>query len=161
MKWTICGLETSGEMATIRQIHRIQEAGWSERQLRSSLSGAAASVRIAVELTQEVRAKARPVLGFVLARRVADVLEIDLIGVVGSRRRLGIGRSLLAALIADESRSGLGETRLELASSNDAARALYRGFGFVVVGLRKRYYPDGDDALLLSRQNGSAQGQPG
>ena len=33
-----------------------------------------------------------------------------------------------------------------------AAAALYAGLGFVVVGRRERYYPDGEDALLLTRR---------
>jgi ribosomal-protein-alanine N-acetyltransferase len=41
--------------------------------------------------------------------------------------------------------------QLELAATNAPALALYQGLGFVVVGRRSRYYPDGEDALLLSR----------
>jgi ribosomal-protein-alanine N-acetyltransferase len=90
-------------------------------------------------------------LGFVLARRIADLLEIDLVGVRAEHRRRGIARSLLDELIEDETQAGLAEARLELAASNDPALALYESLGFMVVGRRTRYYPDGDDALLLSR----------
>jgi ribosomal-protein-alanine N-acetyltransferase len=86
----------------------------------------------------------------VLARRVGDLLEIDLVGVRRSMRRRGIAGGLLRALLAEEGQTDLAETRLEFAASNAAARALYEGLGFVVVGRRTRYYPDGDDALMLS-----------
>jgi ribosomal protein S18 acetylase RimI-like enzyme len=38
---------------------------------------------------------------------------------------------------------------LEVAAENVAARALYAALGFTQTGLRKRYYPDGGDALTL------------
>ncbi len=95
-----------------------------------------------------------------MARRIADLLEIDLVGVRAEHRRAGIARSLLAGLIEEETEMSLAEARLELAASNDAARALYLGLGFMVVGRRKRYYPDGDDALLLSRMIFSGRSVP-
>ena len=94
------------------------------------------------------------VAGFVLARRVAELLEIDLVGVDPAHRRAGLARRLLTHLIESEQRAGAREVRLELAASNAPARALYEGLDFVVVGRRARYYPDGDDALLLTRRLG-------
>jgi ribosomal-protein-alanine N-acetyltransferase len=90
-------------------------------------------------------------LEFVLARRIVDLPEIDLVGVRTEHRPCGIARSLLDELIEDETRARLAEARLELAASNDPALGLYTRLGFMVVGRRTRYYPDGDDALLLSR----------
>lgn len=89
--------------------------------------------------------------GFVLARRGAELLEIDLVGVDPAHRRSGIASRLLAELIDAEHQDGAEEVQLELAAANAPARALYEGLGFVVVGRRARYYPDGDDALLLTR----------
>ena len=89
--------------------------------------------------------------GFVWARRIVDLLEVDLVGVRVEHRRCAVARSLLGRLIEDETMAGLVEARLELAASNDPARGLYVGLGFMVVGRRTRYYPDGDDALLFSR----------
>jgi len=118
--------------------------GWSADSISAAVGIPEARVRIA-EGSDGTH------LGFVLARRILDLLEIDLVGVRTDHRRRGIARSLLDELIEDETRAGLAEVRLELAASNDPARALYMGLGFMVVGRRTRYYPDGDDALLLSR----------
>ena len=86
-----------------------------------------------------------------LTARIVDLLEIDLVGVQTEHGRRGIAQMLLDELIEDETRAGLAEARLELAASSDPALGLYTGPGFMVVGRRTRYYPDGDDALLLSR----------
>jgi [ribosomal protein S18]-alanine N-acetyltransferase len=40
---------------------------------------------------------------------------------------------------------------LDVAEGNGPAAALYRGLGFAEVGRRRRYYPDGADALVLRR----------
>jgi ribosomal-protein-alanine N-acetyltransferase len=40
--------------------------------------------------------------------------------------------------------------QLEVRASNQPARALYARAGFVVDGRRPRYYPDGEDAVLMS-----------
>jgi [ribosomal protein S18]-alanine N-acetyltransferase len=39
---------------------------------------------------------------------------------------------------------------LEVAAGNAPARALYAAAGFAEVGKRRRYYPDGSDALVLA-----------
>ncbi len=69
-------------------------------------------------------------------------------------RRRGIARSLLAELIGEATSRGARSLFLEVSVLNDPASALYRGAGFAAVGRRPRYYPDGSDALLLSRPCG-------
>ena len=129
------------------------EGGWGADSISSALAGSGARVRLA-------EGGDGLLLGFVLARRVVDLLEIDQVGVRPEQRRCGVARSLLESLIEDEVGMGLAEARLELAASNDPARGLYEGLGFMVVGRRKRYYPDGDDALLLSRMISSGRSAP-
>lgn len=90
-------------------------------------------------------------IGFVLARRILELVEIDLVGVAPTHRRRGLARELLGDLLRTEREAGAREARLELAEGSAAARALYEGLGFVVVGRRARYYPGGEDALLLTR----------
>jgi ribosomal-protein-alanine N-acetyltransferase len=46
--------------------------------------------------------------------------------------------------------SARAELILELRASNVPARALYEQAGFVVAGRRPRYYPGGEDALLMT-----------
>jgi ribosomal protein S18 acetylase RimI-like enzyme len=170
VKWAIRSVKPSCFEIVSDGIQEIQEAGWSRAQILSNLADPGARSWI-TQVSDGISAAAEgselgtrgtggvggeggvgaAILGFVIARRVVEVLEIDLLGVRPALRRRGLARGLLGALIEDESRSGMTETRLELASANEAARNLYEGLGFVVVGRRTRYYPDGGDALMLSR----------
>ena len=94
----------------------------------------------------------RPV-GYAVVLLVLDEAHLLNLSVVRSRQGAGLGRHFLSQL-ADESR-GLGARQffLEVRPSNEAAQALYRGFGFQAIGRRKRYYPapngGREDAIVM------------
>lgn len=96
----------------------------------------------------------RPGQGFVLARVAAAEAEILTLAVHPAARRRGHGTALLAAALAGAAARGAGAMFLEVAEANAAARALYAAAGFAEVGRRRRYYPDGGDALVLRRDLG-------
>ncbi|MGP8026009.1 MAG: GNAT family N-acetyltransferase [Acidocella sp.] len=85
--------------------------------------------------------------GFLLLRIVLDEAEILTIGVTAPRQ--GIGQALMREGLSLAAANGVREMHLEVAATNAPARALYGKLGFVQVGLRKAYYPDGGDALTL------------
>jgi ribosomal-protein-alanine N-acetyltransferase len=124
--------------------------GWGRSVLEQTLSDRATRVRIASDASRH--GALGPALGFLVGRRVADFVEIDLLGVAAEARRKGCARALIDELVVSERAEGAREFRLELRDSNDSARSLYEAQGFVVVGRRSRYYPDGEDALLLTRR---------
>ncbi len=88
--------------------------------------------------------------GLVLARVAADEAELLTIGVLPQARRRGVGLALLRAAGGEAARLGATRLFLEVATRNAPARALYAQAGLVEVGRRRRYYPDGDDALVLA-----------
>jgi [ribosomal protein S18]-alanine N-acetyltransferase len=98
--------------------------------------------------------------GFILARDLGGEAEILTLGVLPRMRRLGVGRALLDAVMADAERRRLGSLVLEVAANNAAARLLYGATGFVRVGMRPRYYRRNHgaiDALILRRPIGAAR----
>jgi ribosomal-protein-alanine N-acetyltransferase len=65
-------------------------------------------------------------------------------------RRRGQGSALLLDLLQQARERSATLVTLEVRRSNDAARALYRKFGFVEQGIRQRYYSDnGEDAVVM------------
>ena len=87
--------------------------------------------------------------GMVLARVMADESEILTLAVMPERRRDGLGGALLRAAMEEAARRGARVMFLEVGVSNAPAQALYAQAGFVEVGRRPNYYPDGSDALVL------------
>ncbi len=92
--------------------------------------------------------------GMVLARVAADEAEILTVAVLPEARRQGLGRSLLEAAAEQAVARGAVALFLEVSTANGPAQALYATCGFVPVGRRRRYYPDGADALVLRRALG-------
>ena len=90
-------------------------------------------------------------IGYLSARRIADEVHILSIAVDPARRRRGVARALLDALLCEEQARGARSALLEVRTSNLSARAFYESVGFVAVGRRPRYYANGEDALLMTR----------
>ncbi len=55
----------------------------------------------------------------------------------------------MRALMTEAAARGAGELFLEVSEQNAPARALYARLGASEAGRRRRYYPDGSDALVL------------
>jgi ribosomal-protein-alanine N-acetyltransferase len=66
-------------------------------------------------------------------------------------RRKGLGRCLMLTALEIARISGAPTCELETKSGDEAAEGLYASLGFVEVGIRPAYYPDGSDASLLTR----------
>lgn len=73
------------------------------------------------------------------------------LAVAPGHRRNGLARALLEELLREAAKLNCREALLEVRRSNDAARALYEQFGFTAAGVRARYYPNGEDAILYSK----------
>jgi ribosomal-protein-alanine N-acetyltransferase len=89
--------------------------------------------------------------GLILARVAADEAEILTLAVHPDARRRGIARMLLEAAVAGAAAMGAAAMFLEVSEINHAARSLYETSGFHPAGRRRRYYPDGSDALVMRR----------
>ncbi len=91
------------------------------------------------------------ILGYVGLRVLAGEAHLTTIAVKESERRRGVGESLLIWAIEFAQQAGASLLTLEVRASNLPAQSLYRKYGFVEVGIRRRYYIEtGEDALLMS-----------
>ncbi|HEY7035812.1 MAG TPA: ribosomal protein S18-alanine N-acetyltransferase [Thermomicrobiales bacterium] len=90
------------------------------------------------------------VAGFAGMWTVFDEAHITTIGVDPLYRGRGFGELLLLALVDEAVRRGATWLTLEVRVSNHVAQDLYRKYGFVVQGTRRRYYSDnGEDAYVM------------
>lgn len=65
--------------------------------------------------------------------------------------RRGIAKKLLSAVEDRARRAGVKKLWLEVKSKNEVALAFYKNFGFLHIATRKKYYRNGDDALILEK----------
>lgn len=78
--------------------------------------------------------------GFALARIVGDDAELLTLCVLSACRRRGLGALLLDGVMSRAGQIGARHLFLEVAETNDAARALYATRGFVAGRRRPDYY---------------------
>jgi len=95
------------------------------------------------------REKDAGVVAFAVAWHVADELHVLNIATRADRRRLGIGRALMNAVLGYARQRGVRHLLLEVRRSNRAAMTLYRAVGFFAMGVRPRYYADDEDAVEM------------
>lgn len=89
------------------------------------------------------------VYGYAGAVCAFDVADVALVAVSPDRRRRGLGFAVTAALCDELEKRGIREIFLEVRASNLSAIGLYEKCGFKAVGLRKKYYEDAEDAIVM------------
>lgn len=126
--------------------------GWDEHAFASALAQPGAFGFI---VTQGDGAEP---LGFALLRAVVFAggggeAEVLTLATRPGARRQGVARRALTAALAKAHAAGVDRVYLEVAADNVAARALYAGLGFRVVGRRQGYYVRANaasvDALVM------------
>ncbi len=65
-------------------------------------------------------------------------------------RGCGLGHRLLIGLMDEAVEQGAERATLEVRPTNTVARQLYEQMGYQLVGRRRQYYQDGEDALLMT-----------
>lgn len=134
--------EDAGEVAAL-SVRCFETAAWSAEELRAELARPFAEVWVA---RAEVRG---PILGYAVAWFV-DAGELLTVGTAPEARRRGLGRALVERVKASAVERGAGSLVLEVRRSNEAAIALYAAAGFRTLDVRRRYYADGEDALVMT-----------
>ncbi|MFB3853598.1 MAG: ribosomal protein S18-alanine N-acetyltransferase [Vicinamibacterales bacterium] len=146
-EWSVGEARTERDLEDVLEIERTSfENPWTWEMLRGELMNAPVS-RIYL-----LRNGAGRTLGFCSVWVVEDELHINNLAVDPEWRRMGAGRAIMNAVLERAARLGCRTATLEVRRSNAAARALYEGLGFGLIGIRKGYYtkPD-EDALVLGK----------
>ena len=86
------------------------------------------------------------IVGFIGYRTIFDEIEIMNIVTRIDKRNQGIGSNLLSYVIR---KNIYTKIHLEVNEKNIPAKKLYLKFGFEQVGVRKKYYNNTDDAILM------------
>ena len=88
-------------------------------------------------------------MGFIVAKNNVDFWEILQIVIDQPYQRHGLASQLLKFVVGEAQQKQIQKIELEVRASNLAAITLYEKTGFVCVGFRKKYYSNGEDAVLM------------
>lgn len=67
-----------------------------------------------------------------------------------NKRNLGIGSQLLEEILQLAQKLNVKTITLEVNEKNEPAIKLYQKYGFEKIGLRKKYYNNQDDAIIMT-----------
>jgi [ribosomal protein S18]-alanine N-acetyltransferase len=90
------------------------------------------------------------VLGFANYWLVAGEASLLAIAVHPDHRGRGLASQLVAFMLDEARATACALAILEVRRGNAPAIALYERHGFVTTYVRKQYYPDGEDALVMT-----------
>ena len=90
------------------------------------------------------------IVGYIIFSHITNEMELLTVAVDEAFRRKGIAKALVMEMLLAAKNGGVQSIFLEVRPSNAAARALYKGLGFLETGIRRGYYQDnGEDAIVM------------
>jgi len=92
------------------------------------------------------------VIGICVFHVVLDEAQINFFVVNQKYRKKGFGSYLMIYLIKQCEKLNIHKLVLEVSRTNVVAEKFYNRFDFSTVGIRRKYYKDGSDALLKEKK---------
>ena len=93
------------------------------------------------------------IIGFAGIWKAVDIVHITNIVTAKSYRNEGLGSIMLNKLIEiAKLETDIDSITLEVNSNNIPAQKLYEKYGFKTVGLRKKYYNNKDNAIIMTKE---------
>ncbi|MBQ3234655.1 MAG: ribosomal protein S18-alanine N-acetyltransferase [Clostridia bacterium] len=93
--------------------------------------------------------KDKEIKGYVFATVVLDEANIDRVAVREKYRSHKVATNLLKEAEKQFKNKGVNSVYLEVRRSNEHARHLYEHLGYMVVGVREKYYEGVEDAFVM------------
>ncbi|MDT8317301.1 MAG: ribosomal protein S18-alanine N-acetyltransferase [bacterium] len=91
----------------------------------------------------------RSVAAYIVYWIAADEMQILDLAVDERLRRHGMGRVLIRSALKRAAVDGARHAFLEVRRGNKAGISLYKALGFAEIGERRKYYKDGEDAIVM------------
>ncbi|QVQ55040.1 ribosomal protein S18-alanine N-acetyltransferase [Spiractinospora alimapuensis] len=126
---------------------------WSTSMFRDELRADGRYYQVAEIVDPEPDQPA--VIGYAGLRYVPPEGDVQTIAVHERWWGSGVGTALLTALLTEAERLAVTDVFLDVRSDNPRAQRLYQWFGFTEIGVRRGYYRDGVDSVVMRRQQAS------
>ena len=101
-------------------------------------------------MSPSLHVAASPILAYGGLWLLLDEAHIATVASHPDWRGCGLGQWLMLALLDAAMARGAATSTLEVRAGNLPAKRLYEKLGYEVAGVRKRYYRDGEDGLIMT-----------
>jgi ribosomal-protein-alanine N-acetyltransferase len=104
--------------------------------------------RLATYLVLQIK---RKVIGYIGYWYLFEEAHITTFAIHPDYRRQGLGKKFLQYALNSILNQGCQEVFLEVRVSNFPAQNLYHSLDFTAIGIRTKYYSDGEDAIIMKK----------
>ena len=118
--------------------------GWNKSMLESAFS-TGRFVAIGIEEDEKL-------IGLISCSYNDYDADIEGITVDNEYRRNGFAKALLGLLEVKLQEKNIEKIFLEVRQGNTPAKNLYSGCGYKEISIRKKYYSDGEDAVIMAKE---------
>ena len=118
--------------------------GWNKNMVLSAINGGRFFGGIAEENNIPV--------GFITYSLGYDDADIESIFILPDKRKQGYAKELISFSMERIKKADKKSIFLEVKESNISAISLYLSFGFKKVSIRKKYYADGSNAIVMQKE---------
>ncbi len=144
MKPVIRRMQEEDLDSVLRIEQRVFPDPWQRTSFQFEIHANRFSYPVVLDLEGEI-------IGYAVAWEIFEEFHIANIAIHPDYQKQGWGTYLMQHLIDRAEKMGSHYILLEVRPSNKAAMALYNKFGFFPHGVRKRYYRDGEDAIVMRK----------
>ena len=135
------------QLSDVSDVYNIEEKSfsmpWSLESFEKEITINKAAHYFVIEVSNKV-------VGYMGIWKILDEGHITNIAIDPSYRGKRYGAELLKFVLEQMKQIGVESFTLEVRASNEVAIKLYEKFGFITMGIRKKYYTDTqEDALLM------------
>ena len=92
------------------------------------------------------------IVGICVFQKIFCNAELTYLSIHPTFKRRGLGKKLLKETFKQCESFAIEKIQLEVSDKNLDAVNFYRSFGFETIGIRKKYYKDGSNALLQEKK---------
>tara|TARA_B100000212_G_scaffold313810_1_gene266952 strand:- start:1265 stop:1705 length:441 start_codon:yes stop_codon:yes gene_type:complete len=94
----------------------------------------------------------KSIIGLCIFLKIFDEAELRYFSIVPKFKRKGLGKKLFNELTRSCNKENIDKVFLEVSITNNEAIGFYKYLGFETIGIRKNYYRDGSDAILMKKK---------
>lgn len=91
------------------------------------------------------------IVGLIVWQSILNEIELHLIATHPQHRRKGIASKLLNKMFQAAQQQNTKKILLEVRASNQVAQTLYQQQGFQIIGTRRQYYRNQEDAVIMEK----------
>ena len=132
----------SNDIDRVYKIEQEEENSWIKNQFYAYDMDSLESMSYIYLFNSEV-------IGYLMSKIILDEVHIHNITVSKEYRNNGVGTDMITCLIDKAKDKNKNKICLEVNNNNLIARKVYNKFRFTKVGVRKKYYNNKNDAVLM------------